>query len=239
MKALCTELLVCLAVVKVFPQYLLCNEIPLQYHSDSISFGKTDIAGRGDSVLTIPIYNLNDTTYYDVEAKLIPVTPLPGGTSIINEMEWQPFSNVLEPGQTAVARFYFKVDSLIPPEFKTSFRLWIADPVKPVFDSCVFADFVTVNLNFQIVPKVFSENADAGIRIYPIPAADVLHLSFMPEKGLSPVVRVMDISGQKVFEQEVTATNWDMDVSSLVQGVYLLTINQNGVMKSLKFMVIR
>jgi len=239
MKALCTWLFICLTPIKAFPQYLLCNEIPLQYRPDSISFGKSDMPELGDSVMVIPISNLSDTTYYEVEAKLVAATPLPGGTTLTNAIQWQAFAQAMLPGQTADARFYFKVDSLIPPEFKTSFRLWVTDPVKRVFDSCVFADFVTENLNAQIVPELLYADGNYDVRIYPVPVTDVLHIIFTGQRSQDVTMSVNDISGKKIMEQKTNTSYRDMDVSSLTPGIYFLTINYGQDLRSIQFSVIR
>jgi hypothetical protein len=249
MKAIFTWLIICFAVIKLFPQNLLCTEIPLQYKSDSISFGKSNADSPGDSMMVIPIINLSDTTFYDPSAKLIAVTVLPGGTSIINAAVWKSFIPVFKPGQTAYAGFYFKVDSLIPPEFKTTFQLWLSDRVKAVFDSCEFDTTFTVNLNPQIIPEVLADDGWEAVRVYPVPAIYVLHIVFKPEEETNAVVSVCDISGKMVMQQQVNSEYWDMDVSELTAGAYILRIATSGSrggdpegasgVRSLKFSVVR
>jgi Secretion system C-terminal sorting domain len=239
MKALYTAVFVFFALVKAFPQYLLCNEIPLQYLSDSITFGKSDDLSEGDSMLIVPIVNLSDTIYYEVEAKLVVATPLPGGVSQVGNQNWEPFAAMLQPGQIAIAKFYFKVDSLIPPEFKTSFRLWVTDPVKSVFDSCVFADFVTVNLNAQIVPQVLNESGSSNLHIFPVPATDLLHIVFDGAENAEVVGMITDASGKSIIEQKRCSTNWDMDISSLQPGTYFFKIRQNRQQSVIPFDIAR
>jgi hypothetical protein len=239
MKAFYTCLFICAAVMRVFPQYLLCTEIPIQYKNDSVSFGKTNTPGLGDSMMTIPVTNSSDTAFYAPSAKLVALTPLPGGVSIITGDDgWQPFAVTFKPGQTVDMHFYFKVDSFIPEEYTTTFQLWLSDPIKRAFDSCVFSNSINVNLNPQLVPEVFTVNTDIE-RIYPIPTANILHLVFKPEEEANRVLTIRNVDGKMLMQQREGAENYDMDVSALAAGIYLMEIAEGNTVYSEKIIIQR
>ncbi len=88
--------------------------------------------------------------------------------------------------------------------------------------------------NLQIIETTVLD-ASISVNIYPNPVVDVLHLNFKEEyKDLS--VRVLSMSGSKVYESHVSGKNIEsLNMSDHGAGTYLLQVMRNGkIVKTLK-----
>ena len=82
------------------------------------------------------------------------------------------------------------------------------------------ADFVMVNVTS------IAEN-NIGAAVYPNPAREYLNIE---AKGLMNVT-LYNMVGQKVFEQNVDADEFVLDMTSMPNGVYMLkVVSRNGEM---------
>lgn len=73
-----------------------------------------------------------------------------------------------------------------------------------------------------------------AIRIYPVPANEVLHIAVANSIPLSTTVS--DLAGRQLMQ----TTSYDIDVSFLPNGIYLLSFSNNGRMiRTEKFVVVR
>ncbi len=66
---------------------------------------------------------------------------------------------------------------------------------------------------------------NAGFRLYPNPANNILHIA--ADKKVDNI-RITNISGQTVLEQNINATASQIDISGLPAGVYMLTATVEG-----------
>lgn len=88
---------------------------------------------------------------------------------------------------------------------------------------------VTVSVVMQLSTAVDEVHENQGIRIYPVPARDLLNVSFHrnPATGM---ITITDLQGTKLKEQHFNQFNsnpWPIDVSGLSPGFYLLKINRH------------
>ena len=77
-----------------------------------------------------------------------------------------------------------------------------------------------------------NEINDNSVNIYPNPTDGIVHISPLSE---ATDIAVLDMTGQKVIEQNVNAgTNISLDFSGLSSGVYILRINGDASSLNLK-----
>lgn len=70
-------------------------------------------------------------------------------------------------------------------------------------------------------------------RVYPNPVKDILTIE-VPQTHSETSVELYNLLGQKIMEYNPVNNTEHIDVSGLAQGVYLLTIRQNGINKTVK-----
>jgi PKD repeat protein len=72
------------------------------------------------------------------------------------------------------------------------------------------------------------DNTWSKLRVYPLPAGDILNIEFESAAGFETVVRFYSVSGQFIYEKEagiVSGINHlSLDISDLKSGIYLLTL---------------
>lgn len=78
--------------------------------------------------------------------------------------------------------------------------------------------------------QAINEINKAKIRIYPNPVSDYLYIDAKYKN-----VEILNITGQVVFSSDNAAER--IDVSNLAEGVYFISIDDNGTLKSAKFIV--
>ena len=65
--------------------------------------------------------------------------------------------------------------------------------------------------------------------IYPNPVSDVIHISIVPDNNAVIFIKVYDISGNKMIDSEFpTNSTFDLDVSKLKQGDYIITVKNSN-----------
>ncbi|MGE4347297.1 MAG: SBBP repeat-containing protein [Flavobacteriaceae bacterium] len=70
-------------------------------------------------------------------------------------------------------------------------------------------------------------------KVYPNPVQDILTIE-VPQTHSETSVELYNLLGQKIMEYNPVNNTEHIDVSGLAQGVYLLTIRQNGINKTVK-----
>jgi hypothetical protein len=69
-----------------------------------------------------------------------------------------------------------------------------------------------------------SEVADDLFQVYPLPADDVLHISFEIANGECKVLECFNLHGELLFSEKVSTGNVDFSTSSFPSGVYFLRL---------------
>ncbi|MHA8080230.1 T9SS type A sorting domain-containing protein [Aquirufa regiilacus] len=67
-----------------------------------------------------------------------------------------------------------------------------------------------------------------GTMSFPNPFDSVITIRFSPEIGVLSKVELVDLNGKSRYQQENVANNTSIDLSSLADGIYILTISPNG-----------
>jgi len=92
--------------------------------------------------------------------------------------------------------------------------------------------YTTVIIAFRAISTGVNEINDNSVNIYPNPTDGIVHISPLSE---ATDIAVLDMTGQKVIEQNVNAgTNISLDFSGLSSGVYILRINGDASSLNLK-----
>lgn len=70
-----------------------------------------------------------------------------------------------------------------------------------------------------------------GMKVYPNPANDRLHIAFASDVNSSSVISIIDLTGHLVFSSEIAAGNSSdevvLDLSTIQSGLYVISM-QNG-----------
>lgn len=73
-----------------------------------------------------------------------------------------------------------------------------------------------------------------GTMSFPNPFDSVITIRFSTELGALAKVELVDLNGKSRYQQENVANNTSIDLSSLVDGIYVLTISPNGSNTSIR-----
>jgi len=144
--------------------------------------------------------------------------PFSGQGNLVCETQSEEFKSFLFPAVAAGTR-YVKI-------------IGYGQPARPSdWNTIVEIEFYgTQNLSINDITK-------RDIVIYPVPAKDVLHISNLNHSidGIS----VYSLDGRKVIERVISnATNFSLNTSSFVQGVYIINFMNGNVVKNSKMIVI-
>jgi hypothetical protein len=196
-----------------------CN-VPL------ITFETQSMAGWGDSAVNIRISNNSGINYAYPMAKLFAVTPLPPGMTMNSNFNWwMPFASSWNHGDTALFPCGYEVTQPIPANYTVTFRLWLRPNDTAVgYDSCVFSQDFTLNLN----PLTgIDENSAmiSAVTIYPNPATDLVTISVAYDRVKPATAVVTNSCGQQMLN--VALVNDRMDVSELPTGMYIVHLFDN------------
>ena len=107
--------------------------------------------------------------------------------------------------------------------------------IEEKFDACfsITRDFL---YNHLVFPTSLPEMAETMIQVYPNPATDLLTISVGDASQCMPLsVVVIDVMGQVVLAETVSATEMSLDVSLLKSGIYFIQMEQGDFWSVRKF----
>ena len=107
--------------------------------------------------------------------------------------------------------------------------------IEEKFDACfsITRDFL---YNHLVFPTSLPEMAETMIQVYPNPATDLLTISVGDATQCEPLsVVVIDVMGQVVLAETVSATEMSLDVSLLKSGIYFIQMEQGDFWSVRKF----
>ncbi len=191
-----------------------CN-VPL------ITFETQSMAGWGDSAVNIHVSNNSGINYAYPMAKLFAVTPLPPGMTLNPNFNWwMPFASSWNHGDTALFPCGYEVAQPIPANYTVTFRFWLRPNDTAVgYDSCVFSQDFTLNLN--PMTGIGENSIGAGaVTVFPNPATDLITIDVADGRVKPATAVVMNSRGQRVLN--ATLVNDRMDVSELPTGLYII-----------------
>lgn len=93
---------------------------------------------------------------------------------------------------------------------------------------------VSISPNGCDMAQSIDVEEDVVVQLYPNPASDILLIS---GAGISRIV-IYDILGRVTFDGLVNESAWSLNVSSWARGTYHLKVWKEGVLSSLKFVLI-
>jgi Secretion system C-terminal sorting domain len=87
---------------------------------------------------------------------------------------------------------------------------------------------VVIRTNYQSSLSLENKNVnDASLSIYPNPNDGFINVKHAFLVGTNPVLSIQDVSGKNVFSTKLIDNSQEVDVSSLVPGVYFATVFAN------------
>ena len=82
--------------------------------------------------------------------------------------------------------------------------------------------------------QIFSNQFTIGTMSFPNPFDNVITIRFSAELGALAKVELVDLNGKSRYQQENVANNTSIDLSSLADRIYVLTISPNGSNTSIR-----
>ncbi len=107
--------------------------------------------------------------------------------------------------------------------------------IEEKFDACfnITRDFLYNHLEF---PTSIPEMSETMVQVYPNPATNLLTISVGDATQCEPLsVVVIDVMGQVVLAETVSATEMSLDVSHLPSGIYFIQMDQGDFWSVRKF----
>jgi len=77
----------------------------------------------------------------------------------------------------------------------------------------------------------YKSSSESAIQVFPNPSDGHFNLSFNARSNEAIWIRIMDISGNMLSEKRISSTeaiNYNLDLSSYADGLYIISIFQNG-----------
>ena len=100
--------------------------------------------------------------------------------------------------------------------------------IEEKFDACfsITRDFLYDHLKSM---AMLPEMEETMIQVYPNPATDLLTISVGNDTQCKPLnVTAIDVMGQVVFTETLSASEMSLDVSHLLSGIYFIQMEQKG-----------
>ena len=207
----------------------LCNDIPISYSIDSISFSKADPESFGDSMIVFSMTNDHATQGFAYPlAKLVPLTPLPDGMSLApNSDPWSVFASSWNSGITMPVYIFYNVELPIPTDYSVTFQVWASNLTPAIPDSCSFDETFTINLN-PLASGVADMENDGIVHVFPTPASDHINIEVEGVAYGNLKLTLFSPEGSVLISSEQDIRNTGLDISFLPDGLYILRIEMPG-----------
>lgn len=149
--------------------------------------------------------------------------------------EWQ-YWDVASAGFKSASRLQWTYNGYGQP---TSYYSETFDPSTGLWASEA-DDFFYRYYYQQFIPmSVDDKEAVADVRLYPIPASNIVNIDLSALKSGQRTLTMMDMQGKIVKQLQTTQIRESIDVSRLAAGTYILQINAQGEQVSKKLVVAR
>ena len=94
----------------------------------------------------------------------------------------------------------------------------------------------SVNRPVGLSERPVAGNADRNaLQVYPNPATDIVKVQL--ENHNAATVQMLDVTGRVVAEKETTTGETEINTASLAQGMYIISVQQNGMVSNHKIIV--
>ncbi|MCC6840144.1 MAG: T9SS type A sorting domain-containing protein [Flavobacteriales bacterium] len=94
----------------------------------------------------------------------------------------------------------------------------------------ILADDIALEVDGSVVAGLFENEALSGVQVYPNPANESITLSFTAMSGMAEIT-IQDVTGKVVARNalsEVNRRTVEFDASALSNGLYMVSIQQQG-----------
>lgn len=190
-----------------------------------IVFTTNPFSSWGDSMVSIPISNFSGLNYAYPQAKLFNTTPLPAGMTQNATFSnyWFPYASSWNNNDTAMFNCGYDISQPIPANYMVTFRLWLRPNDTAVgYDSCVFSQDFTLNLN----PQTGIDEPGKTVpyfSVFPNPSDGKIAFKAGENTAALSYGIVADLSGRAVFSFTISAGG-TADLSTLPGGFYLVQL---------------
>lgn len=162
-----------------------------------------------------------------------------GTARVISKKAGESYSFKLEVGGEHNLYEWYKDDVLLPAQNSATLSLTNLDLDDAGVYRCEVTNSVVTGLRLYSrkirlsVDKatLAADDISDHIKVYPNPANDVLFV----ESRIPGEVMIFSFSGKKVLTQSMVPSRNEIDVSSLISGVYLLRFETDGTSKTIPF----
>ena len=200
----------------IIPDTLLAN-LPIRPDSMRIRFqtnrqdkvdawGKIKIPGSGE------INCLRERRYEITETKIEMHIP--------RTIFWLDVTSVLLTGNT------------LPKDTTIVYNFWSPTAKEPLVSITTKNDTNAVSVDYKWLPintpTVDTEGSQIGLKVYPNPVKNVLFVEINNVKSTHYAVRIFNIFGQQVLEKNIENSVSSVDMSTLSNGTYFLSVFTEG-----------
>lgn len=143
---------------------------------------------------------------------------------------------------TTLTLAFSEIDSLLATlgvsQGDTTLLDWTIEAIADTFSS--FAEeawSIEIVRETSVSVKLFNPYDD--VKLYPNPAMDIISISNLPDYFGDVFVNVIDQSGRVVYSENISTrgiTMYDVDVSKLKSGAYILNISNNDHQSAFRFL---
>ncbi len=205
---------------------LVCNDVPLSYYPDSLTWGDTDMSG--DSMMVCKFKNTSNMGFAYPQIKLNFQTPLPPGMSIISGQQgFNVIASSWNPGEMAYAKLYYNVSQPIPANYTVSYTVSATNLAPANVDTCTFNGTFSINLNPVSVGVENVNNFDFSIS--PNPVQNTINIK---SEKLIAAVRVFSIEGKLLLKAN---NQTQIHIEFIPAGLYILEVQSGNSIARKKF----
>jgi len=94
-------------------------------------------------------------------------------------------------------------------------------------------------LNFQDLTTNISmvEKQEVAVQVYPNPVVDVLNIRISKAVSQAYFIQILSVDGREVYKEKINPRNkvYQINISTLPQGLYLFRINNGTTIETTKF----
>ncbi|HRG59952.1 MAG TPA: choice-of-anchor L domain-containing protein [Bacteroidia bacterium] len=119
-----------------------------------------------------------------------------------------------------------QVFAITTPGSTYHFKIMITDVSDGVLDSGVLLEAFSFRSPASAVTGIHQQN-ESTIKLYPNPANGMLTINDFSFNGNTKLIAITDIAGRKVQEFALTQSLQNIDLSSIAEGLYHVTIQSN------------
>jgi serine protease AprX len=163
----------------------------------------------------------------DVAARGVAAFVINGSNTIVNN-NGTSFSSPIMAG--GIASLWQAFPGATNEEIKDYVRMSASQYTTPDF----FIGYGIPDLQLALdIGLSLQEEELFEFKVYPNPAADILNIE-IPSANDITTLRIFDVLGKSVLEQNITTSSQQLDISSMAPGLYMMTFQSGNASKTFK-----